>query len=47
MKTQEEIQAKIQNYIKMLDREENQNEVMEMKIYTYIDALQWVLNLRK
>ena len=43
MKTQDEIMDKIQNYIKMLDKEENQNETMEIKLYAYIDMLNWVI----
>lgn len=43
MKTQDEIKERIAWLNKAIDYEENQNDIMQAKLYSQLDTLLWVL----
>lgn len=44
MKTKEQLQEMLKDYKRMLNYKENENEIMQIKLYTTIDLLERILN---
>jgi hypothetical protein len=42
MKTEEQIEQRLQWLIKALDDEENQQEATQIKLYAQIDLINWI-----
>ena len=44
MRTEEEIKSKLKWLLRAVDEEENQSEVMQVKLWQQIDFIKWLLN---
>ena len=44
MKTKEQIEQMLEEYENMLNREENQNDTMQIKLWAYIHVINRILN---
>lgn len=46
MKTKEDIEKRLEWFIKALDDEDNSQELAQIKLWQWIDALRWVLEIK-
>ena len=46
MKTKEDIEKRLEWCIKALDDEDNSQELAQTKLWQWIDALRWVLEIK-
>lgn len=47
MKTENEVKERLEWAIKALDDEDNASELDQIKLWQWIDALSWVIEVRK